>query len=409
MLNRYLRRGITYWKDVPQGPPDPILGVAEAFKKDSSSQKVNLGVGAYRDDQGKPWLLPSVQKAEEKIFNSKADHEYLPIEGLHSFISASAKLAYGDTPALAEGRIACVQSLSGTGCLRLGMSFLKRFYNKSDNVLLPKPTWGNHKNIAKDTGLQWKEYTYYNPSNLRLDFEGMMKDIEAAQEGSILILHSCAHNPTGIDLNNEQWGQLAELVEKKQHLPFFDSAYQGFASGDTDKDGYAPRLFAKKGFPILLAQSFAKNFGLYGERVGLLSMVCEDKDEAERVLSQLKILARPMYSNPPLHGARIVSTVLNDQALSKQWQEDVKTMAGRIMEMRAALVGNLSELGSKHDWTHITDQIGMFAYTGLNQEQCKKITQDHHVYLTMDGRISIAGLNNSNVKYVAEAIHKVTS
>lgn len=408
MLRRTFR-SITMWRDVPQGPPDPILGVAEAFKRSTSAKKVNLGVGAYRDDNNKTWVLTSVQKAKDQLYNAQLDHEYLPIEGLESFRTAAAKLAYGDSSVITDKKVVSVQALSGTGSLRLGMEFLKRWYPRSSTVLIANPTWGNHKNIIKDAGLEWKEYTYYNPSTLGLNFEAMCDNVNNAPNGSVLLLHACAHNPTGVDLTNQQWDQFLEIVQRKEHLSFFDSAYQGFASGDIDRDGYAPRRFANAGLPMLLAQSFAKNFGLYGERVGCFSVVTDNQDEAARVMSQIKIIARPIYSNPPLFGARIVSTILNSPDLYQQWRVDVKIMADRIINMRHQLVKGLKDQGSTRDWKHITDQIGMFAFTGLNKDQVSRMTNEFHIYLTQDGRISLAGLNTKNVGYVAEAIHKVTS
>lgn len=409
MLFRSIRRAVSFWKDVPQGPPDPILGISEAFKRDTDPKKVNLGVGAYRDDNSKPWILPSVKKAEDAIYNGKGDHEYLPIEGLDAFNTSAVKLAYADCPAVADKRIAACQSLSGTGALRLGMAFIKRFYPKANTVYVPNPTWGNHKSIAKDSGLGWEEYTYYNPANYGLNFNGLVGDLEKAPDGSVILMHACAHNPTGVDLTNSEWDQVYDIFTKKNHVPFFDMAYQGFASGDTDRDAYAPRKFVKGGKSILLCQSFAKNFGLYGERIGCFSIVCDDAAEKDRVMSQVKILARPMYSNPPIYGAKVVSTVLNTPEFNKQWLADVKTMADRIISMRAALVDGLKTCGSTRDWSHITKQIGMFAFTGLKSDQCQRLAKEFHIYMTMDGRISLAGLNSKNVNYVAEAIFKVSN
>ena len=392
---------------MPQGPVDPILGISEAFKKDKNPRKVNLGVGAYRDDNGKPVILPSVAKAKSIIFKS-LDHEYLPIEGLEKFSSSAISLAYADCQPIQENRVASIQSLSGTGALRLGIAFVQRFYHNSRHVYIPKPTWGNHKSIITQSGLEFKEYSYYNPKTKGLDFENMLADIDEAPRNSIILLHACAHNPTGVDPSKEQWKQIQDLMATKQHLALFDMAYQGFASGDVDNDAFALRLFTNEQNPVILMQSFAKNFGLYGERIGNLSVICDSKQESERVLSQLKILARPIYSNPPIFGSRIVSTILNTPELKKQWLSDVKGMADRIISMRAQLVQLLKEKGSQHDWSHITKQIGMFAYTGLNPDQSEQLMKKHHIYLTLDGRISLAGLNSKNIEYVAEAIEIVT-
>ncbi|CAG9329081.1 unnamed protein product [Blepharisma stoltei] len=408
MLSKVISRASSIWTNVPQGPPDPILGISEAFKRDTNPRKVNLGVGAYRDDDGKPWILPSVKKAKEILINANLDHEYLPTEGLNTFRQAAALLAYGNCPEVAEGRIAALQALSGTGALRIGCAFISRFYPHNKIIYVPKPTWGNHKNIARDAGLEVREYSYYCPTKKGLDFERLLSEIDEAPRNSIILLHACAHNPTGQDPSHEQWAQIHEVITRKQHLAFFDTAYQGFASGSTDEDAYGLRYFVKEKSPVLLAQSFAKNFGLYGERIGLFTAVTDSSAETDRVVSQLKILGRAMYSNPPLYGARIVSTVLNTPELYRQWQQDLVTMSGRIKAMRSALVEKLKEKGSPHDWSHITNQIGMFAFTGLNAEQSQTLMTRNHVYLTLDGRISIAGLNTKNVEYVADAIETVT-
>ena len=400
-------RSFSLWKSVPQGPSDGILGISETFRKDKNIRKVDLGVGAYKDDNGKPLVLLSVIKAKSLIFASP-DHEYLPIDGLEKFTSLATALAYGDSIPFKESRIASIQSISGTGGLRLSAAFIQRFFPHAKCIYISNPTWENHKSIINHSDLEFKEYSYYNPHTKELDFENMMTDIDKAPKNSVFLLHACGHNPTGIDPTHDQWKSIQELMAKKQHLALFDMAYQGFASGNVDNDAFAPRLFANEQNPLLIAQSFSKNFGLYGERIGNFSVVCDSKQETERVLSQLKILARPMYSNPPLFGSRIVSTVLGTAELRTQWLEDVKSMADRITAMRYQLVKLLKEKGSHHDWSHITKQIGMFAYTGLNPDQSEQLISKHHIYLTPDGRISMAGLNSKNIEYVAEAIETVT-
>ncbi|EFW21573.1 aspartate transaminase aat1 [Coccidioides posadasii str. Silveira] len=402
-------RQASTWANVPQGPPDAILGITEAFKADSFKEKINLGVGAYRDDQGKPYVLPSVRAAETKVVNSKLDKEYAGITGVPSFTKAAAELAFGaDSAAVKEGRIAITQSISGTGALRIAAAFLERFYPHAKTVYIPNPSWANHAAVFKDSGLKVEKYRYYNKDTIGLDFEGLIADLKAAPAQSIILLHACAHNPTGIDPTQEQWLQISEVMKQKGHFAFFDMAYQGFASGDINRDAFALRHFVSQGQPVVLAQSFAKNMGLYGERVGAFSVVCESAEEKQRVDSQIKILVRPMYSNPPIHGARIASTILNDPTLNQQWLGEVKGMADRIIEMRALLKKHLEELGSKHDWSHITSQIGMFAYTGLKPEQMEKLAKEHSVYATKDGRISVAGITTGNVKQLAESIYKVT-
>jgi len=393
------------------GPPDPILGLVEAFKVDKHPDKVNLSVGAYRDENGKPWVLPSIRAAEEQILGGSLDHEYLPIVGDMEFVTAARRFALGaDSPALTEKRVASVQSLSGTGACRVIGDFYARWLGKGAPIYLPKPSWGNHANIFRDAGLEVRAYRYWDQSKLGLDLDGMLEDLKAAPDGSAVLLHACAHNPTGVDPTNEQWVQICKVLKEKPGLSlFFDSAYQGFASGDAEADAFALRLFVNEGIPIALAQSFAKNFGLYGERVGVLSMVCGDEEEAARVLSQIKIIIRPMYSSPPAAGAKIVKKVLTDASLVDQWRIECKTMADRIIAMRVALQEGLAAAGSAKDWSHITTQIGMFCYTGLLPDQVDRLREDFHVYITKDGRISMAGINSANVNYVAKAVHAVSS
>ncbi|KAL5416995.1 Aspartate aminotransferase, mitochondrial [Paraphaeosphaeria minitans] len=407
-------RSVSAWSQVPQGPPlidtqDAILGITEAFKADSNPEKINLGVGAYRDDKGKPFVLPSVKQAEQKIVQANLDKEYAGITGVPAFTKAALELAYGpDSAPINEGRIVITQSISGTGALRIGGAFLERFYPGAKTIYIPNPSWANHNAVFKDSGLKVEKYRYYNKDTIGLDFEGMLADLKSIPKGSIVLLHACAHNPTGVDPTEDQWKQIATAVKEGEHFPFFDMAYQGFASGNTDKDAFALRHFIKEGLRPVLAQSFAKNMGLYGERVGAFSVVCETAEEKKRVDSQIKILVRPLYSNPPVHGARIASEILNDAALNKQWLGEVKDMADRIISMRALLKENLEKLGSKHDWSHITSQIGMFAYTGLRPEQMEALAKEHSVYATKDGRISVAGITSGNVKRLAESIYKVT-
>ncbi|MBW0518676.1 hypothetical protein O181_058391 [Austropuccinia psidii MF-1] len=404
------QRSITTWSNVPAGPPDAILGVTEAFKADKHPSKMNLGVGAYRDENGKPFVLPSVRQAEEAIVASKFDKEYLAITGLGDFVKQAALLAYGpDSVPLKEGRVAITQSISGTGALRIGGAFLQRFYPHSKSIYLPTPTWGNHIPIFKDSGLEVKNYRYYDKRTVGLDAKGMLDDIRSAPDRSIILFHACAHNPTGVDATQEQWKEIASLVKEKKHFSFFDMAYQGFATGNVDRDAFAPRYFVSQGLDIVLSQSFAKNMGLYGERVGAFSVVCSSPEEKLKVESQVKILIRPMYSSPPLHGARIAGKILSDPTLYKQWLGEVKLMADRIIGMRIALYDTLvNELGSKRNWDHIKSQIGMFCFAGISPEQVEKMKQDHHVYMTKDGRISMAGVTPHNVKNLAKALHDVT-
>ncbi|KAF1808743.1 mitochondrial TPA: aspartate transaminase [Eremomyces bilateralis CBS 781.70] len=409
----YAVRAASAWSKVPQGPPsistDTCTGISEAFKADSHPEKILLGAGAYRDDQGKPYVLPSVKAAELQFVNSGLDKEYAAITGVADFVKAATKLAYGaDSAPLKSGSISATQSISGTGALRIGGAFLERFYPGTKKIYIPTPSWANHGAIFEDSGLEVGKYRYYNKDTIGLDFQGMVEDIKTIPKGSIVLLHACAHNPTGIDPTKEQWKEISKAVKEGEHQVFFDMAYQGFASGDTDADAFALRQFIKDGHKPILAQSFAKNMGLYGERAGAFSVVCESAEEKANVDSQIKILVRPMYSNPPIHGARIAAEVLTNPALNKQWLGEVKGMADRIIKMRALLQDNLEKLGSKRDWSHITSQIGMFAYTGLTPEQVATLAKEHSVYCTKDGRISVAGITSGNVKRLAESIYKVT-
>jgi len=405
-------RMASQWAKVPMGPPDAILGLVDAFNKDTDPNKVSLSVGAYRTDEGKPLVLPSVKEAEKRVVESGMNKEYAGIAGIEQFTSLARAFAFGkESPVLAEKRVATVQTLSGTGACRVIGDFYSRFLGKGAPVYLPEPSWGNHAAIFKDAGLDVRRYRYWDPASRGLDLDGMLADLAAAPAGSAVLLHACAHNPTGVDPTEQEWSQISQamLARKGELTLFFDSAYQGFASGDAEADAFALRHFAAEGHCFALAQSFAKNFGLYGERVGLLSVIGEDEDEAARIASQLKIIIRPMYSNPPVHGARIVATVLSDPELEVKWRAECKLMADRIIEMRAALKSELASAGSALDWSHITSQIGMFCYSGMNKEQVARLRDEFHIYLTGDGRISMAGITSKNVAYVAKAIAAVTA
>jgi aspartate aminotransferase, mitochondrial len=323
-------------------------------------------------------------------------------------VDLALKFGYGhDSVALNENRIQGVQALWGTGGLRVMGELLRKHGHK--HIYVPTPTWGNHIPIFANSGLEVRKYRYYGSTNRTLDFDGMVKDIQEMPEGSTVLLHACAHNPTGMDPTLEQWKQLSELVMKKKLLPFFDCAYQGFASGNANTDAAPVRMFVEDGHLLAMVQSFSKNFGLYGHRVGALSVVGANPEEAERVVSQLKMVIRPMYSNPPRHGARIVSTILSDPKLSQDFLEQCKGMADRIHSMRTLLRTSLEvTMGSKQNWEHITRQIGMFAYSGLSEEQVLLMRSKHHVYCTLDGRISMAGVTSGNVEYIAGAIHDVS-
>lgn len=357
-----------YLANIPEGPPDAILGIAEAFKTCADENKVNVCVGAYRDSTGKPWILPSVRKAEERLLSDPAaNKEYAPIAGDAKYVELALKFAYGADADMSV--IAGVQSLSGTGACRIGGHFFAQFAPVPDGcdrvpIYIPDPTWGNHIAIFREAGMDVRRYRYYDSKTNRLDYDGLMEDLSGAPEGSVILLHGCAHNPTGCDPSMDQWRDISNLIKERSHHAFFDSAYQGFASGDAEADASALRYFVSEGHNVVLAQSFAKNFGLYGERTGTLSVVTNSPEEKSAVMSQLKLIIRPMYSSPPIHGSSIVKTVLTDEGLTAEYYDNCKEMASRIGAMRVRLVEVLKEMGSTHDWSHVTEQIGMFAYTG---------------------------------------------
>lgn len=396
----------SFLAEIPMGAPDAILGIAENFKACTDPNKVNVCVGAYRDENGKPWILPSVREAEKLMIDDAAEtKEYASIAGDAAYVAEAVKFAYGQDMDLSS--LAAVQSLSGTGACRIGGNFLAKFAPVK-KIYIPDPTWGNHIAIFEEAGLEVVRYRYYSRATNGLDLDGMLEDIKAAPEGAIVLLHACAHNPTGCDPTQEQWKTISNLCKEKNLQVFFDSAYQGFASGDAEKDAFALRYFVEEGHNVMLAQSFAKNFGLYGERCGTLSFLTDSPEEKDRVLSQVKRIIRPMYSSPPVHGSSIVRTVLTNEELTKQYYEECSFMANRIGSMRTLLAEKLKEAGSTHDWSHITSQIGMFAFTGMSSDMCDELTEKHYIFLTRDGRISLAGINDNNVEYIAKAVHAVT-
>nr|XP_043623756.1 aspartate aminotransferase, mitochondrial [Erigeron canadensis] len=397
----------SWWKHVEPAPKDPILGVTEAFLADPSPQKVNVGVGAYRDDNGKPVVLDCVRDAERRIAGN-LNMEYLPMGGSNKMVDETLKLAYGDdSDLIKDKRIAAIQALSGTGACRIFADFQKRF-SPDSQIYIPVPTWSNHHNIWRDANVPQRTFHYYHPESKGLDFASLMDDVKNAPNGSFFLLHACAHNPTGVDPTVEQWKEISYQFKVKGHFAFFDMAYQGFASGDPERDAKSIRIFLEDGHLIGCSQSYAKNMGLYGQRVGCLSLVCEDEKQAVAVKSQLQQLARPMYSNPPVHGALIVSTILSEPDLKQLWLKEVKGMAERIIGMRSSLRENIEKLGSPLSWEHITNQIGMFCYSGMTPEQVDRLTKEFHIYMTRNGRISMAGVTSGNVEYLAKAIHEVT-
>ncbi|CAD8165922.1 unnamed protein product [Paramecium pentaurelia] len=402
-------RNFSLWSSVPLGSLDPMSGIVAQFNADNCPQKVNLGVNTYRDNNGNPVVLESVIKAMQIIREKNLDNEYPPIEGLQSFIDAAIKLGYGDKYYEKNSKnIAGCQVLSGTGAIRLGFELLNKFVPPETKVLVPIPTQTLHPTIAKMAGLQSQEYRYFDPTTRQVDFQGLFQDLYTAPNGSIVLFHACSHNPTGCDLELHQWEQLLDLTKKKDLLPFFDMTYQGFTSGDMDKDAYAIRLFTEAGMPIILGQSFDQNMGLSGQRIGCLSLVCSNEKEREIVNSQLNLIARSLWSCPPVHGARIAETVLNNPKIYQLWLKEVRLMAQRIQNMRYSFTKALKELGSPHDWSYLSKQFGLYSLTGIGQLQINELMEKYHIYLLENGGISIAGLNDNNIKYVAMAFHEVT-
>ncbi|TRY84088.1 hypothetical protein DNTS_008933 [Danionella cerebrum] len=407
---------MSIYGEVPLAAPVAVFKLTADFRDDQNTKKVNLGVGAYRTDEGQPWVLPVVRKVEKMIADDHSlNHEYLPILGLPEFRSSASKIALGeDSPAIKENRVGAVQCLGGTGALKIGAEFLRRWYNGTDNTKTPvyvsAPTWENHNAVFSNAGFEdIRPYKYWDAGKRGLDLTGFLGDLEGAPEHSIFVLHACAHNPTGTDPTREQWKQISEVMKRKNLFAFFDSAYQGFASGDLEKDAWAVRYFVSEGFELFCAQSFSKNFGLYNERVGNLTVVGRDQDNVNRVLSQMEKIVRITWSNPPSQGARLVAITLNTPQLFAEWKDNVKTMADRVLLMRAQLKEKLKALGTPGTWEHITEQIGMFSFTGLNPKQVEYMVKEKHIYLMASGRINMCGLTSKNIDYVAESIHEAVT
>ncbi|KAK7536418.1 aspartate aminotransferase [Phyllosticta citribraziliensis] len=391
-------------------PMDEAFMIMRDFALDAHPHKISLGAGVYRDNEAKPWILPSVREAEQLIVQDpNTDHEYQPMAGHPPFIPLAQELTFGPLMASLSNRIVSCQTISGTGACHFAFRFISEV-TSAKRVWISNPTWGNHHLLWDISAPQVKQqlYPYYNAKTCSLDFEAMIQTLDAeAQPGDIILLHACAHNPTGIDPTPEQWAVIADVCERKQLFPLFDSAYQGFASGDLDQDAYAIRLFAERGFELAVAQSFSKNFGLYGQRVGALHIVVSRSDAVPSTQSHLTKLVRGEFSTAPVHGARIVSRILSDAALRKQWYGDLQVMSSRLKDMRRALYDELRRLGTPGSWEHIVDQIGMFSYTGLNEKQVRRLRDEQHMYMMSSGRASIAGLNTSNVAAAAAAIDAV--
>ncbi|EPY35857.1 aspartate aminotransferase, mitochondrial [Angomonas deanei] len=398
---------LSLFSNVPVAPPDSIMGLSALQKKDPSPLKVNLAIGVYRDGEGKPFILESVKKAAAVVLRD-TQMDYAPILGLQSYIDSTQRLCFG--PALEAGRpdaLASVQTLSGTGALRLAGDFLHRFSGLKV-IHVPSPTYPNHAGIFGQAGIALQPYPYYNATTHKIDVDGMLQYLQGLEKNAVVLLHACAHNPTGCDLTEEVSKAVVSVCEKKQLVVLVDMAYQGFASGDIDRDALLPRLLAASSVPaFLIAQSFAKNFGLYGQRTGALHLQCATPKEKEAVLSQLSALIRPSYSNPPIFGARVVDTILRDQTLQEEWKKELKMMSDRLSSIRLSLVKELEALGCTRDFSHLAEGIGMMSLSGLSEANVIELRDKHHIYMTLNGRIAFSGLTSGNVKYVAEKIHEV--
>jgi len=392
---------------VEMAPRDPILGLNEQFNADPNPAKVNLGVGVYYDDEGKLPLLKCVAEAEKQILEAPKPRGYLPIDGIAAYDKAVQGLVFGaDSAAVKEGRIATVQGIGGTGGLKIGADFLKRL-NPDAKVLISDPSWENHRALFTNAGFQVGTYPYYDAARQGIDFEAMLAALNGAAQGTIVVLHACCHNPTGYDLSPAQWAQVVEAVKSRGLVAFLDMAYQGFGEGLAE-DGAVIGQFIGAGLDFFVSTSFSKSFSLYGERVGALSVACGSKEDASRVLSQLKIVIRTNYSNPPTHGAQVVATVLNTTALRAMWEEELAGMRARIKQMRVALQQKLKAAGVAQDMDFITRQKGMFSYSGLNQAQMQRLRSEFGIYGVDSGRICVAALNSRNIDAVVAAIAKVS-
>ena len=397
---------MSLFSSVELAPRDPILGLNEQFAADTNPNKVNLGVGVYFDENGKLPLLQCVQAAEKAMMATPKPRGYLPIDGIAAYDDGVKKLVFGaESEPYRSGRVATVQGLGGTGALKIGADFLKHL-NPNARVLISDPSWENHRALFTQAGFEVGTYRYYDAATRALNFEGMLADLNAAAPGTIVVLHACCHNPTGYDISAAQWDQVIAAVKARGLTPFLDMAYQGFAEGIAE-DGAVIGKFVAAGLTFFVSTSFSKSFSLYGERVGALSVLCTDKDEAARVLSQLKIMIRTNYSNPPTHGGAVVATVLGDAALRAQWEQELAGMRTRIKAMRKKLVDGLKAAGVKQDMGFITTQIGMFSYSGLSKEQMVRLRNEFGVYGTDTGRMCVAALNEKNIDYVCQAIAKV--
>lgn len=391
---------------IEMAPRDPILGITDAYNADKNPNKINLGVGVYYDDNGKVPLLECVRKAEALLMEKLAPRTYLPIDGLAAYDKAVQELVFGaDSAVVQEKRAITVQAIGGTGALKLGADFLRRFAPNSQ-IWISDPSWENHRALFESAGFVVNNYSYYDPATRGVNFADMLQALKTMPGGSIVVLHACCHNPTGADLTDAQWAEVIQVVTQRGLIPFLDMAYQGFGDG-IDADGKVVRLFAQAGGPVFVSNSFSKSFSLYGERVGGLSIVAVSADEAARVLSQLKRVIRTNYSNPPTHGGQVVAMALATPDLRALWEEELAGMRVRIREMRQLLVQKLKEKAPAHDFDFVIKQRGMFSYSGLTKSQVERLRDEFSIYAVDTGRICVAALNSRNIDNVVDAIAKV--
>lgn len=391
---------------IEMAPRDPILGITEAFNADQHPEKTNLGVGVYYDDNGKVPLLGCVQKAESLLMEKLAPRTYLPIEGLAAYDKAVQELVFGaNSEVVTSKRAITAQAIGGTGALKLGADFLKRF-SPNAQVYISDPSWENHRALFESAGFVVNNYPYYDTTTKGVNFEGMLSSLKSMPAGSIVLLHACCHNPTGADLTDQQWAQVIHVVTERGLVPFLDMAYQGFGDGITE-DGKVVGMFAAAGGALFVSNSFSKSFSLYGERVGALSIVAANAEEAARLMSQLKRVIRTNYSNPPMHGGQVVAMALATPELRKLWEEELAGMRVRIKAMRQALVDKLKVKAPQHNFDFVIQQRGMFSYSGLTKAQVERLKTEFSIYAVDTGRICVAALNSRNIDRVVDAISKV--
>ena len=394
------------FKNIKAAPADPILGLGEAFKAETRSPKVNLGIGVYKDAKGNTPIMKAVKQAEGRLYESETTKNYLAIDGVAEFNARTKELLFGkDSDIVKNARAKTVQSLGGTGALRIAAEFIKR-QTKAQNVWISSPTWPNHNAIFNAVGMTIRDYRWYDAEKKALDWDGLMEDLSHADEGDVILLHGCCHNPTGIDPTPEQWKALAELSAQKGWLPLFDFAYQGLANG-LEEDAIGLRTFAANHKELLVSSSYSKNFGLYNERVGAFTLVAETEEIAATALTQVKSIIRTLYSNPASHGAATVALVLGDEQLRTEWEQELTEMRNRIKAMRHKFVELLKEYGAEQDFSFIIEQNGMFSFSGLSAEQVDRLKDEFAIYAVRSGRINVAGITEDNIRYLCESIVKV--